>query len=1348
MSSIDNKDEDTNSTNLVRDQNNNNNNNAGFRVAQACDRCRSKKTRCDGKRPQCSQCAAVGFECKISDKLIRKSFPRGYTESLEERVRELEAENRRLVAICDLKEQQINIVTNYTTSIDPKTADYEGDTNINGSNNNNNISNVNILNNGKMVGPNNKKNLNVSATNLVLLSQQTHGIKPENDSNTGISVNQQHSNDNRNSIEPSPYLNKSIPDTNQTSSNVSPVNPLDAIDINLHKSSTQPNNHVCDTGCCDNHTFSTNNSQNRSNSQIHAHNNEISPVNENGEIIESKMHAKPVATTNLNDPTTISFEQDEAPGLTAAKALKKIKNHENSTQLATLVSLSIPRSTEEILFIPQLMAKIKQTFGFTSKQSLYTVTLLSSLKNELPRPQYIHQKKLTNSNNDEAYLAAETMNMNFMQRTNLWDINDLHHFLKEIMRLDILDEDTVIQDHSKHTSLNFYLKFDEIDELIELFFTNWSNLIPVLNKEEFFIHYIDFKNGIAEMNNDKAKIFNQNPIGTFNFKFFSTVLVAVCQMGLLIKIKENGKKDEITRNLCSYYHKLVYNIPRNPYFVFSTTSVKTLQFLSLVLYYHLNTGDILEIYSLRGKIISMSQQLRLHRCPSAVLVGSGSTMNRFEQSNRRILFWTIYYLDVFASLQLGVPRLIKDHEIECALPIGVTSENKDTNIQFQQDMDNDNDDPLNKNNQGSPSIVKLEGTVSQFSLAIIRFAKVMGNILDIIFKRNMSESITKQIALIHENALDNWRYRLPSKYQFKLDVTGSINMENFNKDQQNTMLIILYFLAKSIIYLPVLASKPIVIDNHREATIDKLDRSSSAFVSLQQAINTMLGAFNSIRSSYITLPIDLSRTLTRFSVMSAQGSLDYIKGGSLYIDNKTLLLDIIQSIESDRKLDLPGVISFHSLKLLDLTVNLYLQGTNVKPEKVEKFLQKKINYYNKLMGKPTTKNMNAPKRSAKKPSKANEDVITELDSVSNQPKESTAFTQDSTDSPIGSIAVKQEETSEIFNKRKENKGDAESTQTAFAEALQLDPVLNSNLSQANNFEVASLFTHNNNNNSNATAYNSKNNQTGCPDSDALKNNTRGIANSMNNSLSAIDKFFRIPSNGDFLTSLQQMSEDANNHNGSLQNSYNSVMPDQQAANTTQFHNTANNNSSKTGKMSSNNLSTMMMFLNNDFSFPSGNNNSFLNANNQADQGTKRDYNDANFIQDPTKAHGDYPSYNGQQSNSYNSNYDFIVDGSLGLAPLLVDDSNGTPNPIQGDSNSGNKMDNSQRRNSAQSVDNATALQMNNGITGENGLLIDVPRRYTYNGTNMAAYDSSHRSTKRRKRSNDAVNDLYLWQNGK
>lgn len=81
------------------------------RIAQACDRCRSKKIRCDGIRPCCSQCANVGFECRTSDKLSRRAFPRGYTESLEERVRVLECEVRELKDLLDEKDEKIDMLS-------------------------------------------------------------------------------------------------------------------------------------------------------------------------------------------------------------------------------------------------------------------------------------------------------------------------------------------------------------------------------------------------------------------------------------------------------------------------------------------------------------------------------------------------------------------------------------------------------------------------------------------------------------------------------------------------------------------------------------------------------------------------------------------------------------------------------------------------------------------------------------------------------------------------------------------------------------------------------------------------------------------------------------------------------------------------------------------------------------------------------------------------------------------------------------------------------------------------------------------------------------------------------------
>jgi hypothetical protein len=98
--------------------------NSQTRIAQACDRCRSKKIKCDGQQPSCSSCCAIGFECKTSDKLSRRAFPRGYTESLEERVRGLEAEVRELKGLLDEKDEKLDMLSRIRsrTTVPTKTA--------------------------------------------------------------------------------------------------------------------------------------------------------------------------------------------------------------------------------------------------------------------------------------------------------------------------------------------------------------------------------------------------------------------------------------------------------------------------------------------------------------------------------------------------------------------------------------------------------------------------------------------------------------------------------------------------------------------------------------------------------------------------------------------------------------------------------------------------------------------------------------------------------------------------------------------------------------------------------------------------------------------------------------------------------------------------------------------------------------------------------------------------------------------------------------------------------------------------------------------------------------------------
>ncbi|KAL2819872.1 fungal-specific transcription factor domain-containing protein [Aspergillus cavernicola] len=53
------------------------------RVSRACDRCRSKKDKCDGLRPSCSACLASGQRCSYDPHAKKRGLPEGYVRGLE-----------------------------------------------------------------------------------------------------------------------------------------------------------------------------------------------------------------------------------------------------------------------------------------------------------------------------------------------------------------------------------------------------------------------------------------------------------------------------------------------------------------------------------------------------------------------------------------------------------------------------------------------------------------------------------------------------------------------------------------------------------------------------------------------------------------------------------------------------------------------------------------------------------------------------------------------------------------------------------------------------------------------------------------------------------------------------------------------------------------------------------------------------------------------------------------------------------------------------------------------------------------------------------------------------------------
>ncbi|CUM56146.1 unnamed protein product [Debaryomyces tyrocola] len=62
----------------------------GQRRLPACERCRSRKTKCDSQLPLCANCAKAGVECMHKHKVLGKEITRSHLWSLEERIRAFE----------------------------------------------------------------------------------------------------------------------------------------------------------------------------------------------------------------------------------------------------------------------------------------------------------------------------------------------------------------------------------------------------------------------------------------------------------------------------------------------------------------------------------------------------------------------------------------------------------------------------------------------------------------------------------------------------------------------------------------------------------------------------------------------------------------------------------------------------------------------------------------------------------------------------------------------------------------------------------------------------------------------------------------------------------------------------------------------------------------------------------------------------------------------------------------------------------------------------------------------------------------------------------------------------------
>lgn len=783
--------------------------NGSVRVAQACDRCRAKKTKCDGKQPSCSGCEAIGIKCIVSDKLTRRAFPKGYTEILEERIRQLEGENSRLSALVNIRDEQINTFQsmNLETSQQPdnkvKSFDFNG------------------FDNGT---------IDFEEPNTTHTHDQCCGCGDNNFHQRPVSVNELNDGDH---------------------------GPLSINNLDLSDEDDETN----------------------------------SLLSTDDELISSSLGSILIKRNTLYSNKFNNDSSKPAPGaFAAATAIEKMqkgsKMIDQQSMLTALVAASIPRTTEETLFVPTLLSNVCQNYGYDSKPAILAANAIGSLKDEINYSDEFNNIKLVN------------MLMDKKQMTN----EEKLFFLK---------------------NLNLGNSRVEFDQLITIFFKYWGSFIPILNRNSFLE---DYSNYLQIVETDKLDKANDS------VEKFGATMVLILALSLLSNKYDYfnvtidiPNKPSFERRL-NYYDYLIRQFIKPQCLITRVCSIQSLQILSLALQYFLVIGDVSTCFELRGRVITMAQQLRLHRCPAAVLGFSdihNKNLRNFKQGERRILFWSVYVLDVYSSMNLGVPRLLKDFEIECALPFAGKKVDDD---------DEENENILIVNN----ARLTIIGKVSRYSLSVMLYCRVLSTILDGIYYSTQENDSEFEISQKRETQLEIWRRELPEELKFETGFNRNSLVDEINKDHwqkyssQQLSLIFLYFHARTLIYLPIISK----FGNHfdvglsektkltkgmesKSSIISSISMIQQSSLQILQIIRTFLNPQNPI---LLPVPLNLPREHSRMALLVAKGTLDYIKGGTLYLSSKNLLLDTVPLIVRESNLKIPGSLSKNSSKLIEMAI--------------------------------------------------------------------------------------------------------------------------------------------------------------------------------------------------------------------------------------------------------------------------------------------------------------------------------------------------------------------------------------------------------------------------------------------
>lgn len=145
-------------------------------------------------------------------------------------------------------------------------------------------------------------------------------------------------------------------------------------------------------------------------------------------------------------------------------------------------------------------------------------------------------------------------------------------------------------------------------------------------------------------------------------------------------------------------------------------------------------GDCSQLLTYKALAISLSARLGLHQSQKRFALGTLSC------ETRKKVFWTLYTIDSFSAVQLGLPQQIKDSEVFCEFPV-------------------DADDEY-ITEKGFQPLLPGESTRVSSALALFRAARILSRVLTQLYPALPAYDLSlKKISTLAEE-LDEWQSSL------------------------------------------------------------------------------------------------------------------------------------------------------------------------------------------------------------------------------------------------------------------------------------------------------------------------------------------------------------------------------------------------------------------------------------------------------------------------------------------------------------------------------------------------------------------------------------------------------------